>query len=413
MAIKPSISVSLNQKSAPKVLMRQLIKLLPLNDTELEEVIKKEMQENPFLQFNETNLEYNDVADFNIDEAKINTPSIYKILTPQIEATFTNKNEFKIAMELLSLIDEDGFLREQIPDFNDEKYTVLTKLQSLQPAGVFSRNLIEFYTAYLISENMMNERWELLINNLHKVAVNETDELIEKLGGIYSYEALINDLKELPTTPDIPSALATHITPDLIVEKVGGDFKISLNSNIHSRVDINESYVSEVRAGNIKSADKKFITEKFSSAKWLKTAIIMRAENLINIGSSIIRHQSNFLNGGDLKPLTLKVVAGETDVHISTVSRIINNKYFLYNGATTELKQMFSNTAVGDISQKAIMDKIITMIENEKNTKIILSDEDIVSELSKFQINISRRTVAKYRKLCKIESSRTRATKKK
>ena len=411
MAIKPSISVSLNQKSAPKTLMRQLIKLLPLNDTELEEVIKKQMQENPFLTFNDIKSEYNDIADFNIDESEINTPSIYKILTPQIEATFTNKDELSIAMEFLSILDEDGFLREQIDGFDDEKYNILIKLQSLQPAGVFSRNLIEFYRAYLISENMLNNKWELLINNLHKIATNDIDELVDGLGGMREYELLMDDLKSLPTEPDIPQALAMHITPDLIVKKVGGDFKISLNSNIHTRVDINEQYVGEVRKGNIKSADKKFITEKFSSAKWLKTAIIMRAENLINIGSSIIHHQCEFLNGGDLKPLTLKIVAGETGVHISTVSRIINNKYFLYNGQTIELKQMFSNNAVGDISQKAIMEKIIAMIENEKNTKIILSDADIVSELAKININISRRTVAKYRDICKIESSRKRKAK--
>ena len=408
MAIKPSISVSLNQKSAPKSLMRQLIKLLPLNDTQLEEVIKKEIQDNPFLEFNEAKFEYADVADFNIDADEINTPSIYKILTPQIEATFTTKGELQIAMEILSLIDEDGFLREQIPEFDDEKYNILTKLQSLNPAGVFSRNLIEFYTAYLMAENLWGDKWQLLINNLHKIAVNDIDELVDELGGLHKYELLMDDLKSLPTTPDIPSALASHITPDLIVEKAGDDFKISLNSNIHTRIDINESYVSDVRNQNIKSADKRFVTEKFSSAKWLKTAIIMRAENLIKIGSSIIHHQNEFMNGGDLKPLTLKIIADDTGVHISTVSRIVNNKYFLYNGKTTELKDMFSNNAVGDISQKAIMEKIITMVENEKATKIILSDDDIAGELAKINIDISRRTVAKYRGICKIPSSRQR-----
>ena len=204
--------------------MKQLIKLLPLNDTQLEEVIKKEMEQNPFLLFNK-NESTNDITNFDLNDEKINTPSIYKILIPQIDATFTNKKELKIAYEILELVDEDGFLREQIPNMNNAKYDILQKLQKLHPAGVFSRNLVEFYNAYLLGTNQLNEKWKIFLNSLHDVAQGNTDDLINKLGNKETFDMMMQDLKLLPTEPDIPKALAQHITPDLIVEKINDDFK--------------------------------------------------------------------------------------------------------------------------------------------------------------------------------------------
>lgn len=410
MIISPSLSLSIKQKNAPKILMKQLIKLLPLNDTQLEEVIKKEMEQNPFLIFDK-NKSTDDITNLDLNDEKINTPSIYKILIPQIDVTFTNKNELKIAYEMLELLDGDGFLREQITNMNNAKYNILQKLQKLHPAGVFSRNLIEFYNAYLFGTNQLNKKWEIFLYSLHDIAQGNTDNLIQKLGNKETFDMMMQDLKLLPTAPDIPQALAQHITPDLIVEKINGDFKVSLNSNIHKILNIDDEYVNNLRKKNIKSTDKKFITERFSSAKWLKKALVMRAQNLINITVAIISKQKEFMNGGHLNPLILNDIAQNTDVHISTISRIINNKYFLYNGKTTELKKMFSPYATGDISQQRIINKIIELINNEKQTKIILSDQQIVKKLNQENINISRRTVAKYRQICKVESSRQRKVK--
>ncbi|MFL2660135.1 MAG: hypothetical protein ACJ0GZ_04075 [Alphaproteobacteria bacterium] len=408
--MRPSLSLSIKQKNAPKILMKQLIKLLPLNDTQLEEVIKKEMEQNPFLLFNK-NESTNDITNFDLNDEQINTPSIYKILIPQIDATFTNKKELKIAYEMLELVDEDGFLREQIPNMSNTKYDILQKLQKLHPAGVFSRNLVEFYNAYLLGTNQLNEKWKIFLNSLHDVAQGNTDDLINKLGNKETFDMMMQDLKLLPTEPDIPKALAQHITPDLIVEKISDDFKVSLNSNIHKILNIDDEYVNNLRKENILSNDKKFITEKFSSAKWLKKALLMRAQNLVNITVTIISKQKEFMNGGHLNPLTLSDIAKDTNVHISTVSRIVNNKYFLYNGKTTELKKMFSPYANGGFSQQQIINRIVDIINNEKQTKIILSDEQIVKKLEQENIKISRRTVAKYRQICKIESSRKRREK--
>ena len=410
MVIRPSLSLSIKQKNAPKILMRQLIKLLPLNDTQLEEVIKKEMEQNPFLLFNK-NESADNITNFDLNDEKINTPSIYKILIPQIDATFTNKKELKIVYEMLELIDEDGFLREQIPNMNNTKYNILQKLQKLRPAGVFSRNLIEFYNAYLLETNKLNKKWKIFLNSLHDIAQGNTDNVIHKLGNKETFDMMMQDLKLLPIEPDIPKALAQYIAPDLIVEKINNDFKVSLNSNIHKILNIDDEYVNNLRKKNMPSNDKKFITEKFSSAKWLKKALVMRAQNLINITVTIISKQKDFMNGGHLKPLILSDVAQDTNVHISTVSRIVNNKYFLYNGKTTELKKMFSPYANSGVSQQQIINRIVDIINNEKQKKIILSDKQIVKKLEQEDINISRRTVAKYRQICKIKSSRQRKEK--
>ena len=125
--------------------------------------------------------------------------------------------------------------------------------------------------------------------------------------------------------------------------------KVSLNSNIHKILNIDDEYVNNLRKENILSNDKKFITEKFSSAKWLKKALLMRAQNLVNITVTIISKQKEFMNGGHLNPLKLSDIAKDTNVHISTVSRIVNNKYFLYNGKTTELKKCFRHMQMVDL----------------------------------------------------------------
>ena len=161
---------------------------------------------------------------------------------------------------------------------SNTKYDILQKLQKLHPAGVFSRNLVEFYNAYLLGTNQLNEKWKIFLNSLHDVAQGNTDDLINKLGNKETFDMMMQDLKLLPTEPDIPKALAQHITPDLIVEKINDDFKVSLNSNIHKILNIDDEYVNNLRKENILSNDKKFITEKFSSAKWLKKALLMRAK---------------------------------------------------------------------------------------------------------------------------------------
>ena len=405
--MKPTISLSLKQQSAPKNLMRQLVKLLPLNETQLEDTIRREVNNNPFLSFpvsNHVNIE-------NVSSAmSMDTPSIYKIIIPQIESQF-NGEDYKIAMYFLGELDDDGFLRDYNNTFGQKGIDVLEKLHTLEPSGVFSRNLQEFYHNYLKTEGLLTPLWERFIAGLDTLAMGDAKSIIKSMGSQDVFNALMQDLRDLPSSPNIEQNLINTIIADVTVTRTHDSFSLQLQSKLHTILEIDNDYVNDVRTHTLKSQDRKFITEKFASAKWLKSALQMRAETLLNIATVLVNHQSQYLNGGNLKPLTMVTVAEKTNVHISTVSRISNNKYMQTPRGTITFKDLFSAESTQGISQDTVVKMIQALVENEIKNSKVLSDEKIMQCLAKNNVTIARRTVTKYREIAHIPSSTIRKQK--
>lgn len=414
MKLSPNISLSLQQKTAPKNLMRQLVRLLPMNETQLLETIKAEIEENPFLSFDTTPISTGNV---HIDDVQIGeqSSSIYQILMPQIDASFSDTNEHMVATEILSILDEDGFLRESLNDIqdaypNNDVFAVLSRLQNLSPMGVFSRNMQEFYTAYLKSEEKFSGLWKIVVENLDNISQGKTDIVIAQLGydGANILQQLLQDLRELPRSPDVETAKTEIVIPDLKAKKIDGIWQVKVISKLHTMLDIDDSYVGEIRTQTRNKQDRAFISEKFTSAKWLKTALEMRAETLKNVGVVLVQHQQAFLGGGDLSPLTLQQVADMAGVHISTISRITTNKYMICPLGTLPLKSFFSNKIHGDISQHTVLRIINDIVATEEQQKTVFSDDTLVKMLADKNIKVARRTIAKYRDMIGIAPSHIR-----
>lgn len=413
--IAPKINLTLQQKTAPKVLMRQLVTLLPMNEAQLMDAIKAEVNENPFLVCDTIHIPTGSV---DIDQTHIahTYDSLYQILMPQIDAMFPNATEHKTAMDILAILDDDGFLRENITPIGSKYksvdiYDILHRLQHCTPVGVFSRNMQEFYATYLRSEGKLTGIWKTVIDNLEQISYGDTTRVIDDLGadGENILHQLLQDLRHFPRSPDIDFATTQIVSPDLQAEKIHGVWHVKIISKLHHMLHINDSYVAEVRKHTLNPKDKAFITTKFSSAKWLKSALEMRAKTLQNIGVVLVQYQGDYLDGGDLKPLTLKQVATLANVHISTVSRITNNKYIHCDTlGTIPLKSLFCSPVHDTISQHTVLQKIAHIIGTETRADMVFNDDALRAELQKNGISVARRTIAKYRKKLNIPPSHIR-----
>ena len=202
------------------------------------------------------------------------------------------------------------------------------------------------------------------------------------------------------------------MSPDVSVFKYNDDFVIMLNEDGLPRLELNSFCMEQVQSGN--SANKDYLQEKMRSAVWLMKSLYQRQRTLYKVVESIVKFQRPFFENGvtSLKPLILKDVAEDIEMHESTVSRITTSKYVATPHGIYELKFFFNSaldlddgSQVGSESVKALIKQLI----GEENDKHPLSDERIAEILKeKLQVNIARRTVAKYRTALGIASSSKR-----
>jgi RNA polymerase sigma-54 factor len=218
------------------------------------------------------------------------------------------------------------------------------------------------------------------------------------------------------TMPD-----STYITPDVYVIRVGDELIISLNEDGLPKLKMSKFYLDQIRAaqaareaGQRLAADpsRTYIKEKMRSASWLIKSIHQRQRTIYRVVESILKHQREwFESTGPLKPLILKEVADDIEMHESTVSRVTSRKYMHTPRGVFELKYFFNssiNTGDGaNIASEAVKDEIKRIVEAE-NAKKPLSDSQIVTLLKERNIEIARRTVAKYREMLGILPSNQR-----
>jgi RNA polymerase sigma-54 factor len=192
-------------------------------------------------------------------------------------------------------------------------------------------------------------------------------------------------------------------------KSMGGGWRVELNTDTLPKVLVNNEYYTEVAKSAQQKKDKKYLDEQLNNANWLVRAMDQRAKTILKVAGEIVEQQEPFFLFGIefLKPLTLKDIAEQTDLHESTVSRVTSNKYIGTPRGIFELKYFFSSSlGSGDDahSSEAVKAKIRSLIDNEDGDNI-LSDDKIVDLLNKDGVDIARRTVAKYREAMHIPSS--------
>jgi RNA polymerase sigma-54 factor len=203
------------------------------------------------------------------------------------------------------------------------------------------------------------------------------------------------------------------VVPDIYVYKVGEEYVINLNEDGLPKLRVNPFYLDLLKKQETESnPNKGYLSDRLKAASWLIKSIHQRQSTIYKVTQSIVKFQRGFLDHGisALKPLVLKDVADDIGMHESTVSRVTTSKYVHTPQGVFELKFFFSNaikTALGDVSSSTIKDRIKGMIAGESPEHPI-SDQEIVEVLQKENIDIARRTVAKYRESMGILSSSKR-----
>ncbi len=359
-------------------------------------------------------------------EARLTSkPTLDGHLSWQMRLSNFSERDLAIGEVIIGNLDSRGYLqasveemREQLPEVElGDIETVIRRIQRLDPVGVAARSVQECLLVQM--EVLGLDRDPTLVS-----LVREHLEDLEK----HRYKPLIkkfrismDDLKEyldlLQTLEPMPGAHFStgepqYVSPDVFVYKHGQDFVIVLNEDGFPRLQLNSFYVENLRAKT--SVEKDYFQDKVRSAEWLMKSLYQRQRTLYKVMESIVRFQREFFENGvtKLRPLILKEVAEDIGMHESTVSRITTSKYVATPHGIYELKFFFNSaldlddgTQVGSESVKALIKQLI----GEENPKRPLSDEQIGEVLKqKLEVNIARRTVAKYRTAMNIESSSKR-----
>ncbi len=359
-------------------------------------------------------------------EARLTSkPSLDGHLSWQMRLSNFSERDLAIGEVVIGNLDSRGYLqataeemREQLPDVElADIESVIRRIQRLDPVGVAARSVQECLLVQM--EVLKLDRDPILVS-----LVKEHLEDLEK----HRYKPLtkkfrisMEDLKEyldlLQTLEPMPGAHFSsgepqYVSPDVFVYKYGQDFVIVLNEDGFPRLQLNSYYVENLQAKT--SVEKDYFQDKVRSAEWLMKSLYQRQRTLYKVMESIVRFQREFFENGvtKLKPLILKEVAEDIGMHESTVSRITTSKYVATPHGIFELKFFFNSaldlddgTQVGSESVKALIKQLI----GDEDPKRPLSDEQIGEVLKqKLEVNIARRTVAKYRTAMNIESSSKR-----
>jgi RNA polymerase sigma-54 factor len=474
MALEQKLHLKLSQKLIMTPSLQQAIKLLQLSKLELQEVLNQELLENPLLEelteevtkseeaeapeakpeeeakpaetkekdsFEEIDYDayfqdyieygYNprmneEHEEFPIENTLTRPPNLADHLSWQLAMSDASPRIKEVASFLIGNIDEDGYLRASLeeveragPYRHEEVEEAVQLLQSFDPIGVGARDLRECLQLQLAALELDNPLVEKIIRDHWDLFMARQFVQLAKVVGIElkELEAIVEVIKRLDPKPGrkYSSERAIYVEPDVYVHKVGDEYVIMLNEDGMPKLRINSSYRQMLNQMDSRQDGEtvNYIKEKIRSAVWLIKSLDQRQRTIYKVAESIVKHQREFLEKGIdfLRPLVLRDVADDIQMHESTVSRVVSNKY-MHTPRGLFLMKYFFHSGIDseygeDISSLTVKRKIQTFIQGEDPRKP-LSDSKIMKILNDEGINIARRTVAKYRDELNIPSSTDR-----
>jgi RNA polymerase sigma-54 factor len=354
-------------------------------------------------------------------------------LEGQIGALTSDPQTALIARHIIGLLDEAGYLTAPIDEVADDlgvdlfdAKAGLRLVQSLDPSGVGARNLAECIAIQAREADRYDPCMKALIDNLDLVARGEVERL-KRLCRVddEDFADMLRELRSYNPRPGLAFAPAdsSTVVPDIIVTgNAAGGWDIALNEDTLPKLIVNRGYFVELNAGATSRESQSWLKEKLADAHWLIRALDQRQKTILKTAAEIVKQQDGFFRRGvsELRPLTLREVAEQIEMHESTVSRVTSNKYLACARGTFELKYFFTS-GVGRIgegadgegaSSAAIKARIKALIDAE-TVKDILSDQQLAEMLQKEGFDLARRTVAKYREAIGLGSSAERRRAKK
>ncbi|MFW5985974.1 MAG: RNA polymerase factor sigma-54 [Halanaerobiales bacterium] len=432
--------LTLNLEQKQEIVMtprlQMAIELLQYSSQDLEEYVDEELKANPLLEKEEiTEKEkmearlanqyyrpgYNSLSTSSEDETDFENfisyqPNLIEHLEGQLYQVLDD-GEMKVGQYIIGNLDEDGFLILSVSEISDsltvsrEKVSrILKKVQQLAPIGIAARSLQETLLIQLNSMSLDTELAEILVaNHLELIAEEKFAEIIKKVDAeedrIMGAINLIKTLQPCPAGHFQQGENAEYIEPDIVIKKVKGKYEIIFNEKASPILRINPHYYRMLQQAN-NDETHKFLKDKFKSALWLIKSIEHRRITVFRIIKEVVEEQKEFLEQGIkyLRPLTMQEIADKIEMHESTVSRATNEKYVQTPQGMYKMKFFFCS-GVNNVSSVSIKAMIIDYIENEDKSAP-LSDSKIAELLKKNEgINVSRRTVAKYRNELSLPSS--------
>jgi RNA polymerase sigma-54 factor len=315
--------------------------------------------------------------------------------------------------------EEEEIFRELFRPYElEEAEEMLKVIQGFDPPGVAARDLRESILIQLRRKGMDGSLPAILVEEHFDDLINHRWVDIAKLRGLTPIvvQDAADEIAKLDPKPGLrhSSEPERYVIPDLIVEKIDGEYMVFANDTSLPRLRLSRAYREVARDKNqFKGENKEFISSKLNSANWMIQAIEQRRQTMLKVMGFIVDRQRAFFEKGiqHLKPLTLREVAEHIEMHESTVSRVTNEKFVQTPRGVYPLKFFFSSglsTSSGeDISARGVKDKIQNLVDDE-DPKKPLTDQAIVSLLKSEGVNIARRTVAKYRDQLGILPARMR-----
>lgn len=465
--LKQGLHQKLQQGLSP--LQIQTIKLLELPTLELEQEIRRKLEENPVLEESTDSADDVDDVPKNISlseyQSDDSTPS-YKLyvnnqgkdIKPQYN-TFSVKESFHQSLEnqlgysnldgrsrtiaqfIIGSLDDDGYLRRDLESLSDdiafrlgietsedEVERILLVIQEFEPVGVGARDLQECLLLQIraldptpareLAETILQDHFQEFTKK-HYQKITSKLEITEK-----QLKEAVDEIVHLNPRPggqidDSYTEQAQQIVPDFILEEKDGELQVTMPKFNIPELKVNKRYADVLlNAANSSTREGKeaatFVKQKLDSAKWFVEAIKQRHNTLQNTMNAIIDFQREFFMSGDeanLKPMVLKDIAEKTNLDISTISRVVSSKYIQTQFGIFSLKYFFSegmmNSSGEEVSTREIKKVLMESIGNEDKRKP-LTDEELVVVLTEKGYKVARRTVAKYREQLNLPIARLR-----
>ena len=463
-------TISLQTKLSPQQI--QMIKLLELPTMQLEQRIKREIEENIVLEEEEPSDEEQMPEKISVEDylgkeddtpsykSRINNfskddkqrpvyitegRSLQEYLIEQLRFRSLTEREMSVAVYIVGSIDDDGYLRRDLSSLSDdmafsqgievtveEIERILGIIHELEPAGVGARNLqeclllqmrqvridthakrlaLKILTSYF--DAFAKKHYERLMARL-QITEDEFRDAIEQIKCLYPKPGNLYTEGGSDTTP--------YIVPDFVLDTSDGELRLTLNAGNIPEVRISRRYKEMIRDmvspdGTVKEKDREaiqFVKSKIDSAKWFISAIKQRHDTLMRTMRTILDFQREYFVDGDkskLRPMILKDIADRTGLDVSTISRVVNSKYIQTPFGIILLKSLFSEgmqTSSGEEVSSYEIKKILQDCIDQEDKRHPLTDENLMDILNAKGYCIARRTVAKYREMLDIPVARMR-----
>lgn len=426
------LSTKLRQKQS--IVPRQIIKsrLLELSIDELEKDLENEIQVNPVIEEKsiEESRSNNQVDSFqdqssyelflaNIPESK----DITDDLITQIDTSNLDEKSKLIGKEIVFNLDKNGFLDielELIADNHnvdvEEIEQIRKEVMELNPVGVGSKDLKEYLTFQIGDSNALSNK---IVENYFDDFLNQDKDKIKQHINCTDKEIVeaFSFISDQNFSPILDNDLGIeNVLPDAIVKEKEDKWLILINDRLLNKYQISQDYLDAAMNSNSSKEEKTFLKNHISDAQNILDTLNYRSNTLKDVIEQILLVQGNFLSNKSefLNPLKLEDIANKIDKDISSISRVVKNKYIDSPIGLISLKSLFSNALTkksGKTASTNELKKVMLEIIDAEDKKSPLSDSDIVEKLNEKDFLIARRTVAKYRKLLDIKNVNQRIEK--